>query len=286
MDKTEFEHQFGKEQQCRDYIYHLRWPNGYRCPKCGNDKMWMTSDGKYKCTNCAHMPAITTGTIFYKNKQPLTKWFHMMWLLSSDSNLSKVTIAQLQEILQIKNNKTVISMRNRIKPALVPAVKYQLDKLSGYIEVIVSEVVVGGKEIYLAAAAEKIDRRTTGRIRGTILTAKSGDHINAFLDSCVENDAVIVTKLNDYGIQSEIKRHGYNVQSRDYYFDYNLPHAGLAELKLRLCLHESLNIEEICRLIDNRCAEINSRFLPISFEEVLKNAVSLKPDEVEEKITL
>ena len=75
-------------------------------------------------------------------------------------------------------------------------------------------------------------------------------------------------------------------KQNDYYFDYNLPHAGLAERKLRLCLHESLNIEEICRLIDNRCAEINSRFLPISFEEVLKNAVSLKPDEVEEKITL
>jgi len=32
----EFLEYYGKEEQCRDPLYQLRWPRGYVCPHCAN----------------------------------------------------------------------------------------------------------------------------------------------------------------------------------------------------------------------------------------------------------
>ena len=32
----EFLEDYGSEEQCREALYRLRWPNGYVCPHCGN----------------------------------------------------------------------------------------------------------------------------------------------------------------------------------------------------------------------------------------------------------
>ncbi|MCG2744887.1 MAG: transposase, partial [Desulfobacteraceae bacterium] len=38
----EFEHRFATEEDFRQYFLRLRWPNGFRCPGCGNQKAWLT----------------------------------------------------------------------------------------------------------------------------------------------------------------------------------------------------------------------------------------------------
>ena len=32
----EFEAKFSSEETCREYLFQLRWPEGFRCPVCGN----------------------------------------------------------------------------------------------------------------------------------------------------------------------------------------------------------------------------------------------------------
>jgi len=34
---TELETNFGSEEVCRAYLARLRWPGGFRCPRCGGD---------------------------------------------------------------------------------------------------------------------------------------------------------------------------------------------------------------------------------------------------------
>src|ERR1039457_4973708 len=34
-DLTEFEARFANEAACRDYLFRLRWPAGFKCPSCG-----------------------------------------------------------------------------------------------------------------------------------------------------------------------------------------------------------------------------------------------------------
>lgn len=35
MDLISFQKQFSTEEACRERLFTLRWPEGFRCPKCG-----------------------------------------------------------------------------------------------------------------------------------------------------------------------------------------------------------------------------------------------------------
>ena len=36
----EFDEQFATEQDCRDYLFRLRWQEGFRCPRCSGSQYW------------------------------------------------------------------------------------------------------------------------------------------------------------------------------------------------------------------------------------------------------
>ena len=45
---ADFESEFGTEEQCLHFLTNLRWPNGYRCPRCRHDEAWLLNE---KSTN-------------------------------------------------------------------------------------------------------------------------------------------------------------------------------------------------------------------------------------------
>ncbi|NQT60409.1 MAG: transposase, partial [Bacteroidetes bacterium] len=59
---TEFEEWFSTEDSCREYLWELRWPNGFECPKCSHDKTWTTSRELYECAHCGVQISVTSGT--------------------------------------------------------------------------------------------------------------------------------------------------------------------------------------------------------------------------------
>uniref|UniRef100_UPI00286F06E6 transposase n=1 Tax=Desulfobulbus sp. TaxID=895 RepID=UPI00286F06E6 len=36
MSLPQFLSQYGTEKQCRAALFSMRWPQGFRCPKCGH----------------------------------------------------------------------------------------------------------------------------------------------------------------------------------------------------------------------------------------------------------
>jgi len=36
----ELERRFSTEQACWEYLFALRWPDGFRCPRCEAGKSW------------------------------------------------------------------------------------------------------------------------------------------------------------------------------------------------------------------------------------------------------
>lgn len=60
----EFEKKFATEDACREYLFKIRWPDGFKCPSCQGKKAWLTSNKLYHCANCSHQTAVTAGTIF------------------------------------------------------------------------------------------------------------------------------------------------------------------------------------------------------------------------------
>jgi len=85
MGIIEFINRFGKDDDCRQYLYGIKWPDGFLCPKCGhNDAYEMRTRQIYQCKACRFQTSLTSGTVMHKSHLPLTKWFLAIYLVSQD----------------------------------------------------------------------------------------------------------------------------------------------------------------------------------------------------------
>ena len=87
MNLIEFQERFPNEEACEDYLFNTRWPDGFHCPKCGNNEFYFHSSRQlFQCTNpkCCYQISLTAGTIMHKTRTPLHKWFWAIFLCSRD----------------------------------------------------------------------------------------------------------------------------------------------------------------------------------------------------------
>src|ERR1039457_2373120 len=85
-DLTEFEARFANEAACRDYLFRLRWPDGFRCPRCGGSGAGPLRSVLLGHATCRYQTSVTAGTIFQDTRKPLTLWFRAMWWVTSQKN--------------------------------------------------------------------------------------------------------------------------------------------------------------------------------------------------------
>ena len=56
----EFEKRFATEDACRAYLAALRWPEGFRCPRCRSDRVWpRRMGGLMECAACQYKASPT-----------------------------------------------------------------------------------------------------------------------------------------------------------------------------------------------------------------------------------
>jgi len=71
----DFETRFASEQASRAYLFRLRWPEGFICPRCAEPSAWQMSRGLWLCRGCRRQVSVISGTIFQDSKLPLMTWF-------------------------------------------------------------------------------------------------------------------------------------------------------------------------------------------------------------------
>src|SRR5213596_575368 len=82
----QFQLQFATEEACQEYLAKCRWPEGYRCPRCGNPHAYvLVKPSRWKCVACHHQTSLTSGTILHNTKTPLTVWFWAAYLMTTDN---------------------------------------------------------------------------------------------------------------------------------------------------------------------------------------------------------
>jgi transposase-like protein/predicted RNA-binding Zn-ribbon protein involved in translation (DUF1610 family) len=86
MNIMEFMKRFGTEEACREYLYNIRWSEGFVCPKCGtvDAPYQIKCRNQYQCRHCTHQASVTAGTIMDKTRTALTKWFMAIYLMGQD----------------------------------------------------------------------------------------------------------------------------------------------------------------------------------------------------------
>jgi len=114
LSLLEFQKRFRSEKACQKHLFALRWPQGYRCPRCQHDQAYFhRTRHLYACKACGYQVSLTAGTIFHKTRTPLRKWFWMIFLMGRQK--SGASILSLQRILEIRTYKTVWVMGHKIR---------------------------------------------------------------------------------------------------------------------------------------------------------------------------
>jgi transposase-like protein len=87
VSMPEFFSRYGTEAQCAAALVALRWPQGFRCPRCASAEHYLVGHGArklYQCQGCRHQTSLTAGTLMDSTKLPLTTWFLAIYLISQD----------------------------------------------------------------------------------------------------------------------------------------------------------------------------------------------------------
>lgn len=193
---TELEANFGTEEACRAYLARLRWPDGFRCPRCGGNRSWPVREVLLECANCGCQTSVTAGTIFQDTRTPLPVWFRAMWWVTTQKN--GASALGLQRVLGLKKYKTAWTMLHKLRRAMVRPGR---DLLTGRIEV--DESYVGGEEkglpgrlnlkkaLIVVAAQE--DGPGIGRIRMRQIIDASAESLLPFVRASIEPGSVVHT---------------------------------------------------------------------------------------------
>lgn len=141
----QFDALFASEAAAKSYLVARRWPNGVRCPKCGNEKVWALPSRPFNwvCKSKSHKNAYRfspyVGTIFENTNYPLLTWFKVLFLmLSSKKGMSAL---QIHRMLGSGSYQTAWYLCHRLRSGLADP---NFRKLVGVVEV--DETFIGGKD--------------------------------------------------------------------------------------------------------------------------------------------
>ena len=87
VSMPEFFERYGSEVQCAAALVAMRWPQGFRCPRCASGQHYVVGHGArklFQCRGCRHQTSLTAGTLMDSTKLPLRTWFLAIFLISQD----------------------------------------------------------------------------------------------------------------------------------------------------------------------------------------------------------
>jgi transposase-like protein len=194
----EFLAQFKNENDCWNYIFQIRWPNGFVCPKCSGNKYWLTEQKLIHCSFCGHQSSVTGGTIFHGTRKPLLLWFHIMWWVVAQKTGASTN--NLMDLMGFGSYETAWSWLQKLRRAMV---RPERNRLSGEVEV--DETFIGGKEIgtgkqgrgaetkTLVVVATECIGKQIGRVRFKCIPEASGKYLLQFIEENIEQGSTIIT---------------------------------------------------------------------------------------------
>lgn len=185
----ELESRFSTEEACRAYLWKLRWPDGFRCPRCQGARVWPTGRSNlFECGSCHHQVSITAGTIFEGSRKPLVQWFRAIWWMTNEKN--GASALGLQRVLGLGSYQTAWAWLHKLRRAMV---RQGRDLLDGRVEI--DETYWGGpkvgkrgrgaKEKALIVIAVQENGTGIGRIRMARIPDISGPSLEGFIQATI-----------------------------------------------------------------------------------------------------
>lgn len=196
----EFQARFASEDACWEYLAACRWPDGFRCPRCGHGRGYsLLGTRRRQCCSCRYQVSLTAGTIAHNSKTALTTWFWAAYLMTTDKRGLSALLLQRQ--LGIGRYETAWMILHKLRRAMVNRSR---EPLRGEIEL--DETWVGGTQAGLRGSRQLKGRkaalvlvaiekrgRASGRARMEVIPDFKGATVRGFLGRNVEVGATIHT---------------------------------------------------------------------------------------------
>lgn len=193
-DLTAFEERFGTEEACRSYLMGKRWPNAYRCPRCGHDRGWqIESRHLIQCAACDYQTSLTAGTVLEGTRKPLASWFKAIWLMVTRK--TGISARDLKRALGFGSYQTAWTWLHKLRRAMVRPGR---ERLAGRVQVDVTEVACESPLRYpdpltLVQIAVEDRGEFMGRVRMQVVDSQSEADLTLPLVDDVAEGATVHT---------------------------------------------------------------------------------------------
>ena len=192
----DLERRFPAEEACRGYLFALRWPDGWACPRCRDRAGWTVRRGLRRCRRCGYEASVTAGTIFQDTHLPLATWFRAVWHVTSQKN--GASALSVQRALGLGSYRTSWAMLHELRRAMVRPGR---ERLTGLVEV--DEAYWGAEEPDMAGrlteekaliiVAAEADGKGIGRIRLGHIPDLNKATLHGFIQATVERGSTVRT---------------------------------------------------------------------------------------------
>jgi len=196
---AEFQGRFASEEDCRRYLVACRWPDGFRCPRCGAREAYEVAGRELlQCRSCRHQASVTAGTALHRTHVPLRLWFAAAYLVTTRT--PGFSAVQLRRQLGLARHETAWTMLHKLRRAML---RPERDRLSGVVEV--DEAYVGGLEEgrrggrrrdsgkSVVVGAVEVRGRGSGRVRLAVVRDLSAASLVPFVEASVDPGSTVLT---------------------------------------------------------------------------------------------
>ena len=183
---------FQNEDDCKQYLFDLKWRDGYQCRRCGCNKSHKGRTRFHlRCQSCTYDESVTAHTMFHKLKIPLLKAFGMSFRLAvKKKGMSTTELAREYSI----NQKSSWLFKRKTQEAMKSSGKHLLDT-----KVEVDELLIGGPEKnkrgrnkgekkLVVIAVEKVKDNQIGRAYAQTIDQASAESFKPFFEKYIDND--------------------------------------------------------------------------------------------------
>jgi transposase-like protein len=202
---------FSNEDEAREMLEKMRWPNGVICPHCKSEGAYKLTakaeskspvrKGVWKCKSCRKQFTVKVGTIFEDSHIPLSTWLLAINLLCTSKK--GMSAHQLHRMLGI-TYRSAWFMAHRIRFAMTQ--DPLASKLQGTVEA--DETYIGGKakNMHKSVRERKVQGRGNvgkapvftlverdGRVRSRHVATVTQDNLMSVMRECVEASSCINT---------------------------------------------------------------------------------------------
>jgi len=212
----EFQVRFRDDDACRKYLAACRWPEGFRCGRCGQGAAFELPQRRlWQCKACGRQTSLTAGSVLHRTRLPLTVWFWATYLVTTHTpGLSAV---QLQRQLGL-SYETAWALLHKLRRAMVNPEREALkDKVE------VDEMYLGGPEAGLKGGRQLLEKalvvgavevrgKAAGRVRLQAVPDASARSLTGFVKRTVALGTLILT--DGWGAYAPLPDMGYRHRPR------------------------------------------------------------------------